>query len=296
MIEHIWLYSSLSGVVTLLCAFLSYRALSAAAPSPYVKLFANLSIMNLLQTVAYIMFAYSPSLAEYGADAYLIALYFLFAHLPMLSLCLSQKDHSKLFKYLYIVPALLAIFHLSGFMIESYRVENNSLMHNDAELAWTFDLFIILSSVATVVVFITNARQTKDDYLLASRNIIAALSFIPLVIAFSTLILLSRTDYAIPVVVVIPLISTYITLVFNYVRSTNIIDLSIGPAAIVERFKVAYLALTVLQTRQDVDQIADKLRHQKYIEALRRHQNDYKAAAKELNIHPSTLYSRINKT
>ncbi len=295
MIEHIWFYSSLSGVVTLLCAFLSYRAWASNALTPYVKLFMNLALMNFLQTVAYIMFSFSPSIAEYGADAYLIAWYFLFAHLPMLALCLSQKNYSGWFKYLYLIPITLTIFHIFGLMIESDRVEDNSLMHKDAQLAWTFDLFIILSSLLTVIIFIVNARKIKDDYALASRNIIAAISFIPLVIAFSVIILLSRTQYAIPVVVVIPIISAYITLVFNYVRSTKIIDLSIGPAAIIKRFKVAYMAVTVLQTRQDVDEITKQLLYRKYEEALCRHQNDYKAAAKELNIHQSTLYNHLNK-
>lgn len=295
MIENIWLYSSLSGVVAFFCGFLAYRSFKSGALTVYPRLFANLALMNTLQTIAYIMFSFRPDIAEYGADAYLIAWYFLFAHLPMLSLSLSKNDYSKYFKYLYILPVALAIFHAAGLMIESYRVENNSLMHNDGVLSWTFDLFIILSSVVTILIFIINSKKITTDYLQASRNIIAAISFIPLVIAFSIIIFLSRTEYSIPVVVIIPIISAYITLVFNYIRSSKIIDLSIGPAAIIARFKVAYMSLTVLQTRQDVELIAEQLKHRKYIEALRRHENDYKAASKELNIHPSTLYNHVNK-
>lgn len=295
MIENIWFYSSLSGVVTLLCAFLASKAFKSNSLTTYTRLFANLAAMNLLQTVAYIMFAFNPAIAEYGADAYLIAWYFLFAHLPMLAVSIAQKDYSQYFKYFYIAPVMLTIFHLSGLMIESYRVEDNSLMHNDAELAWTFDLFIILSSVVTISIFTVNAKKITDDYLLASRNIIAAISFVPLLFAFSIIIVLSKTQYSIPVVVVIPFISAYITLIFNYVRSSKIIDLSIGPSAMLARFKIAYMTLTVLQTRDDVDQIAEQLKYRKFVEALRRHQNDYKAAAKELKIHPSTLYSHINK-
>lgn len=295
MIENIWFYSSLSGLVTLFCAFLASRAFKSSAPTAYIRLFVNLATMNLLQTVAYLMFVFSPELARYGADAYLIAWYFLFAHLPMLAVSIAQKDYRQYFKYFYIVPVILTSFHVSGLMIDSYRVEDNSLMHNDAELAWTFDFFIIFSSVITISIFMINAKKITDDYLLASRNIIAAISFVPLLMAFSLIIVLSRTQYAIPVVVVIPIISAYITLIFNYVRSSKIIDLSIGPSAILERFKVAYMSLTVLQTRGDVEKITEQLKYRKYVEALRRHRNDYKAAAKELKVHPSTLYSRINK-
>lgn len=295
MISHIWFYSLLPAFVALCCTLLFIKAYFSGAGSAYIKLFANLIILNTFQAVAYILFAISPSVAEYAADAYLMSVYFLFSHLLLLALSLREQGEPKWGHFLYVFPVTLVAMHLSGLMIESYRVEKNSLMHNDGVLAWMFDLFIIVSSLMTAIIFFTNTKA-RDNHKLASRNIIALVSFIPLICTFSLLIIVSRTEYAVPVVIVVPIISLYIASVFYYISKSRIIDLTIGPAAFFKRVRLAFLLLESLKTKGELDDFNNQLRQQRYREAMEKHNNDFNAAAAELKVHHTTLRNSLKET
>lgn len=296
MITNIWLYSLLPILVCFLGLILVRKVWRTNGAIEYIKLFSNLIVMNAFQVIAYFMFSLSPLYAEYTADAYLISAYFLFTHLMMLALSLAKKPISEhVYRYLYLVPISLTIFHLSGLMVESYRIEKNSLMHNDGVLAWCFDVHIILSSLLTVYILYRNIKGSQGANILASRNVIALISFIPLTLAFCLLSILSMTDYAIPVVIIIPLISTYILMVFSYISNSQIIDLSIGPRFFLKRLELARLILKVLKTKQDINTFKQALEKQLIEEALTEHNNAIQATADSLKMNHTTLRNKIKE-
>jgi hypothetical protein len=227
MISAFLFYSLYPTLVVILCALLLHKAYRSGAGLPYLKLFTNLAVINLFQIIIYISLKNSFEIASYAADAYLIAAYFLFTHFMQLALYLSETDRGAWPKYLYIPPIILTLLHLSGLMVESYRIENNAILHNDGALAWVFDAFVVFSSIATIIIFTYNFAKNKTDELIASKNMIALISFIPFVLTSIVLVIFSNTDNIIPVVIIIPSISLYILAVFYYIciNKRRIVDI-----------------------------------------------------------------------
>ena len=176
-----------------LCLFLLHKAYQSGTGLPYLTLFANLSVINFFQVIIYVFLEHSLTIAIYAADTYLIAIYFLFTHFMQIALGLSENDNVYWTKYLYIPPAILTALHISGLMVESYRIEDNTVLHNDGIYAFTFDIFVLLASVTTIVTLIANLRRINSSGILRSRNVIAIISFIPPIIVGMTLIILSNT-------------------------------------------------------------------------------------------------------
>lgn len=295
MITNIDFYTFFPAFVALFCVLLVCKAYRSGASVTYIKLFSNLALINICQVVIYITITSSFQVASYAADAYLIAAYFLFTHFMQLALYMSERNRGSWPRYLYVPPVVLAVLHLSGLMIDGYRLQSGAMLHNDGAFSWLFDIFILLASVITIMTFILNTRQIKRDYLLISKNIIALISFIPFIFAVSLLIVLSNTKHVVPVVIVIPAISLYIVLVFYYISRSKIIDLSIGPKAFLKRLKVASLLLSTLNTKKDLDNFNRQLQLLKYTEAMQKHQNNFNAAADELKMHPTTLRNALKE-
>ena len=293
MINIFLFYSLYPAIVAGGCLLLCYKAYRSNAEIPYLKIFINLAIINICQTILYLSLQKHFLIATYAADIYLIAAYFLFTHFMQLAFNLSGNALYGWEKYLYIPPIILTILHVLGLMVNGYRFESNALVHNDGALSWTFDIFLLLSSIVIIVTFISNAKTIKNDYLQASRNIIALISFIPFVLAAALLVILSNTDAIIPVVVIIPSMSLYIVFVFYYISRSEIIDLTIGPSAFLKRLKIAYLLLSSLRTKQDLDNFNRQLQVLRYNEAMQKHKNNYNEAAKELKVHPTTLRNAL---
>jgi hypothetical protein len=296
MISAFLFYSLYPTLVVVLCILLLHKAYRSNAGFPYLKLFANLAIINIFQIILYTALPTSFVIASYAADAYLITAYFLFTHFMQLALYLSENDRGSWPKYLYIPPVILTVLHLSGFMVESYRLENNAILHNDGAYAFMFDIFILFAAIVTIVTFVINSRQIKQDCLLASRNIIAVISFVPPVITGMLLIILSNTEHVVPVVIIAPTMSLYIVAVFYYISRSQVIDLTIGPRAFLRRLKVASLLLSSLKTKKDLDDFNRQLQLLKYTEAMKKHRNNYNAAADELKMHPTTLRNALKSS
>lgn len=289
MITNIWFYSVFPLCAAIFCLALLKKAYKANANTPYIKLFANLAILNILQCTGYILFAISPPIAEYIADAYLISLYFLFIHLLMVALSLSPHGSPAWGNYFYAFPLALTALHLMGLMVDSYRIEHNSLMHDDGRLGWCLDVFVLFSSVLSAFVFIRNNKKIQNNNVMASRNIIAIYSFFPLIGALVGLSALSKTSYALPVVIVVPAISIYIMATFYYISRSQIIDLTIGWKGIRQRLYLLEQGLGQLNNKRDFDHLSYKWREQLYKEAMERNNNDYKAASEDISVSESTL-------
>lgn len=293
MVTTFLLYSLYPAFITAFSILLFLKAYQSNAGTHYLALFGNLIFINICQTIIYGVIPYSFTIASYAADAYLIAAYFLFTHFILLALNLSESERGNWIQFLYVPPVILTILHVSGFMIDSYRLVENAIVHSDGELAWAFDAFLLAASMTTVATFFINVKQIRKDYLLQSRNLIALISFIPFIIAASILVILSNTAHVVPVVTIIPTLSLYIVLVFYYISRSQIIDLTIGPKAFFKRLKVAYLLLSSLRTKKDLDDFNRQLQLLKYNEAMQKHQNNFNAAAEELKVHPTTLRNAL---
>ena len=217
----IWFYSLYPLLATFCCVALLRQLVNAGTSAVYIKLFSNLAALNFLQMLAYAFVTHHFELATYLADTYLIAAYFLFAHFMQLALHLGAKDRRRWFNWLYVPPVLLTLLHVSGLMVESYRLENNTLLHNDGRYAIAFDLFVISSATLTALTFFVNLHHIQRNYLQESRNIIAVIAFLPFLLAAIALVILSNTRYVISVVVVVPSMSLYMVMVFFYIRRLN---------------------------------------------------------------------------
>ncbi len=289
MVSNIWFYISFPAVAALLCLLLLRKAYKSNADAPYIYLFVNLVLMNLLQAMGYVVFIFHANLAEYFADAYLISIYFLFIHLFLIALSLSPNEPKPWRHLVYIFPAILTLLHLAGYIVDGYRLEHNTYMHNDGDLAWCLDLYILFSCCSSAMLFFKNKKEIRNDNVLESRNIIALFSFFPLIIILLGLMMLSRTEEALPMSIIVPFISIYIVSFFYYISRSKIIDLTVGWRAIIERFKLLEDGMGQLNNKEDFDEFAYKWRDQLYREAMARNNNDMKAAAEDINVSESTL-------
>ncbi len=295
MDNEIWFYGIYPGFVSLLCILLTYKAYKTRATVHYIQLFVSLAVINACQMMVYAVIKSSYQMASYSADLYLIAVYFLFAHFIQLALSLSENNRGSWPQYIYAIPVLLTGMHIKGLMVDGYYLKGNTILHNDGPFSWAFDLFVLSASFITVVTFFINYRQAKEDYLLQSKNILALILFIPFVVAASILIILSTTTHAVPVVVIIPSMSMYIVLVFYYISRSLIIDMTIGPIAMLKRLKAAHLLLTTLDKKKDLDEFNRHLQLLRYKETLQRNKNNFNAAAEELNVHPTTIRNALKE-
>ncbi len=298
MINNLWMYAALPMVPAVLCVFILIRLYKRKMGNHYIKLFSNLVLMNFSQAIMYVLFSFSVKAAGYAADAYLIAAYFFFTHLMMTSIFLS--DRKNIFinissDWLYAFPLLLTFLHFNGLMVESYRVEQNSLMHNDGSFAWCFDLYIMISNILTIYFLLRNVKHCKKQRMTVSKNLIAIISFIPLIIVFFIVVALSSTKYAIPVAVIGPTITFYTALSFYYISQERVIDLSIGGRFFWDRLKLAYKLLETDKTKADMRTFHKHIDKQFIKEALYENDRQIQATADYLRINHTTLRNKIKE-
>jgi len=295
MISSNLIYSFLPLIAAVVCFRLLHKAWKSNADTPYLKLFANIGLINIFQTVGYAAIPYSFDVVTIAADLYFIAAYFLFAHFLQLALSLSEKPRGKWPNYLYIFPLMLSALHISGLIVIGYRIDSGAVLHNDGAYSWASDVFILISSIATFVLFKINASTIKNDYKMQSRNIIAWGSIIPFIAVSALLVLLSNSDKPLPVVIVIPAVSLYLTFVFYYISKSRIVDLSIGPKALLRRLKTAYEFLLELNTKKDMDRVNRQIKRVTYKEALEKNDNNFGEAAKQLEMNHTTIRKALKE-
>lgn len=293
MITDNIVYSVFPLIAVMLHLLIIKRASSRKASSSFIILFSIFCLLNAFQAGIYLSFDYSIFFAYHFTDAYLITAYFLFAALPMMAFSLSKHEYSFA-KYIYIVPLVLTVLHFGGYMIDGYRVVNGTILHNDGVYSHFFDLFLAVSSIITVALLAYNL-YTMTENLQKSRNLIALIAFVPFIFFVMLIIALSNTDSPISVVIIVPLVSVYISLVFYYVSGSMIIDLTIGPYAMWQRIKAAHMLLSTLQNKKDLDNFNRRVNTIKYQEMLARHNNNINKAAAELDIHHTTLRKALKE-
>lgn len=278
------------------CSWLLIKLAREKAPTHFQLLFSNLMAMNLSQACGYMAFAVHPNIGELFADAYLISAYFFFTHLMISAVQLGNAPPPlRKLAPVYIFPVILTALHLAGFIVDSYRFEQNALMHNDGSLSACLDVYIIASCFFTVAVLRRNTKQPGMERMQTSRNLVALLSFVPLVAAFLIIVVLSSTKYAIPVVVIGPLITIYTALSFYYVSRKKVVDLSIGIRFFMDRVLLAYALLETHKSKQDLKAYSKAVDKQFIKEALHENGNNIQETANFLGINHTTLRNKIKE-
>jgi len=293
MIEHIWLYTLLPSIVAALCLCLLARLINKGADKPFIHLFTNLFIINACQVLGYCLFAVNRQLGEIGADIYLISTYFFFTHLVMMAVYHMREKVFPAINLLYIAPIALTAMHISGLIVESYRIEQNTLMHNDGEYAWLNDIHSMLSCITVLGIFLYNIQSIKNNRTLKSKNLLALISILPLVLIVMGLIYLSTTSHAISVTIIVPLVTFYTACVFFYLSNKCVVDLSIGLRFLKGRLRLAVMIFETGRTKEDIKQFNKALDKQFIIESLEYNDHNIQETAKYQRINHTTLRNKI---
>lgn len=291
-----WLYTLLPALSVVICLFLFKKLLSNGANRECLLLFFYLILINSIQVIAHISWSYSLTLTEYLTDAYLITAYFFFTQLILFSMSLSEKPINLLFRrLLYVFPIVFTVFHFMGLMVEGFRSEGYMIYHNDGTLAWCFDLYAIIACVATAILLKKNKRKPYDDEVNASKNIIAPISFLPVIFIFMALVVLSRTEYVIPVVVVVPLISIYAAITFYYLQRESVADLSFGIRFFFDRLMLANKLLELDNSKDELRSYKKEVEKLFILEVLEKHDGNIQETADYLGMNHTTVRNKIKE-
>ncbi len=296
MINNVWLHSLLPFAVAIICLSLLLRLYKNKSDLVYKRFFITLMLMNAFQSAGYVMFSFSPKNAEWLADAYLIVLYFFFVHLVMIALSLSKWSfRAVVVNSLYIPAVILAVLHLSGLMIDSYRVEQNSLMHNDGKLSWLADVFMLGSCVVAWSIHLVNIKSI-DDRVLVSKNILSLSCFAVIIIVLFSIVLLSTTDNPVSLAIAGPAISAWTAIFFFYISRKRIIDVSINLFYLLARIRIGLkFAFGGNSVHSDMTEIKKEMDKQVYIEALKAHKY-YVAGVPRYNVVKTAEYLEMSSS
>ena len=296
MTDTLWLYSALPAGPCIVFAFLLAKLWKRKAEKFYVILFSSLLMMNLLQMVGYFALSLSRPAGEIFADAYMIAAYFFFGSLLLTCASLHEFktfDPKRLY-WLLSLPAMVSLLHIAGFVTDGYRYENNAFLHNDGPLAIVTDIFMLGCCVGSVLALIVNTKFARDKTNL-SKNIVALASFIPLAGALFVVVALSRTEYAIPVVVVGPIFYLYAGMMFYYISQEEVVDLTIGVRFVSDRLRLCHALLSGRQDKKAVKQLMKQIEWQYIKEALYEHDGNIMETAEALGMNHNTIRTKIKE-
>lgn len=291
-----WLYILLPMTSAIACIYLLARLYHRNAEFAFLSLFTSLALMNIVQVIGYLIVPHSLVISTYFADAYLITAYFFLAQLLLFSVALSGETENKRFTIIvYTFPIIFTLFHFSGLMIEGYHYENNTLLHNDGKLAWCFDIFMLVSCLATATTLWKNMKNNFEDKFIASKNIIALVSFIPMILIFSVIVLLSRTPYAIPVAAIGPIVTLYTAVTFYYLLRERVVAISVGVGFFINRLKLANQLLEMKNSKEEIKSFTKAIEKQFIIEAMEVYGGDIQATAEHLGMNHTTLRNKIKE-
>jgi len=260
---------------------------------PIKWIFYSLLGMNTAQALGYAIAPVNVAGAYIFADLYLICAYFMFATLLLFTFNLSSSSSVHTKKIL-AIPFTLTILHLSGLMVEGYRFEKNTLLHNDGPLAILFDLFALTTCLSVISTSIYNIRKYAGNTQITSKSAFLFLSFMPLLASFFTLVLFSRSDNPIPATLVSPCITIYTACVFLYLSSDKIINLRLGYRPLAQRLKLAYSVLIVENENGGHLEAKSMVEKRFILEAFASTEKNAGKTAQVLGINPSTVYAKLN--
>ncbi len=283
----------MSSILPLLAAFLCIKALSKSNLDISAKLlFICMLTMSLCQAIGLPIIPYSVNTAAFFADSYLITMYFFFASLVIFVYRLSNKKNGIFF--LYLIPLILTVLHLSGLMVTGYRAEQSSLMHDDGKFSFLFELEALLAIVGSLTISILN-RRFEDDQIVLAKNMIISYSFIPLAMVTVLLVILSATDYAISATYVSPPIIIYSALIYGYVSNPKVIDISTGISHLPARLKLAIDFIFISANKTELDNCFEQEEKQILMELYLKHKGNTELMANDYGVNQSYIDNKIDE-
>ena len=148
------------------------------------------------------------------ADVYLIAAYWLFANILLLTNTLSDEQLEHL-RWVYLAPAILSVMHVAGLLTDGYRIENGSPMHNNSALAWVGDAYLIMCLLGVGAIVVSNLKR-NDEVVWISKNWVFLFSLIPMVLGFGYVVVASAGPNPVSLVTIGPLMIVWVALTFYY--------------------------------------------------------------------------------
>ncbi len=293
---ELWIYSALGAFPCISCLILLLRLKKKKAEFYYISLFATLVLMNACQMIGYLAALISTDISEYFASAYLISMYFFFAHLLMTSffLCPLKFLHRR-FAWIYIFPCILTALHIFGLMVEDFRLEGNVMLHNDGLLAPLFDVFILTSSIFSISLLAWSSSRKSIDATLKSKNILALLSFAPIILSFAYLIIRSMGPNPVPVVGVIPWVSIFMAVSFYYISRDQVFDLSAGLSNFLVRVTLCYKYLNMTTSKDEFRGFDNDIKWQLIKEELDKCGGQISKVVEKTGYHDSTIRNYVKK-
>lgn len=279
MISNPVLFSMMCLVPALLCSYLLFRT-SKENLSLWL-LFLNLAVMDLCLAIGYLSFAITNEIIYAFADTYLILVSFMFAQFFVVANSFGGKQLSEL-RFLYLAPLVVALLLLSGFISDGYIIERNSLVHIDGQLGWVFDLQALTFSLGTCYVLYRNRVNSKNQKT-KRLNTLALYSFLPIVVSFAVLDILSVLNSSVPAVLVGPIVTTYTAIAFFIISKKTPIKISESLRSFVDRqrLKIAIAVLGVSANKEGVKEASKKLERYLVAEQLRKNNNDIVATSED---------------
>lgn len=245
--------------------------------------FFTLAFMSLCQGSGYIAYtANFNEISELCADLFNCGLYFMFTNLVMISAHLDERLTKKISYSLYGAPLLLVVFYATGFMVEGYKIQNQSLMHIDGVLAWVGDYYQMLCVVAFLVILCWNSVQLKDVE--RYKNLAMLLSLFPLAALFGLVILLSTTEYALSFAIVAPVMTLYMAISYHFITRDSF----------VRRISLALKVLRPGFNNAETEEVVEGL-HRLHMEDALKQSDSARGAAEAMDLPYSTFRARIRK-
>lgn len=183
--------------------------------------------------------------------------------------------------------------HLNGLLIDGYRVESNSLLHNDGSFAWVMDVYLLTALISTTTILTVNIRKHSAKILI-SKNILALFAFFIVILALFATVLLSMTRNPVPAVMLIPPATLITAFIFYYISKSDVIDLSIGIHNVLRRIVIAIKYISNSSNVKALREIQDEQEKQLLQEGLERESNA-KSAAKYIDMPASTFHEKARK-
>ena len=180
---------------------------------------------------------YSEALMFRFADVYLIAAYWLFANILLLTNTLSDEPLEHL-RWVYLAPAILSVMHVAGLLTDGYRIENGSPMHNNSALGWLGDAYLIMCLLGVGAIVASNLKR-NDEVVWISKNWLFLFSLIPMVLGFGYVVVASAGPNPVSLVTIGPLMIVWAALTFYYLSRPSVVNVSYGIRLFIRRLKLA---------------------------------------------------------
>ena len=293
-ISILW-YSALPALSTLFCLFFVVKYIIRGEKMSSIILYLSMALMSLFQTSGYVVSLFDTSIPMFFADAFLICLYFFFSNMALFALNLNPEHRMKYSYLIYCFPIALSLLHVSGYMVESYRFEQNTLMHNDGRFAWLFDIYALLCCVTTFFSIAHANIKKSESWIVISKSKLLTISFLPIAFSFAVLALLSRTDFAISLAIAAPLLFIYTALVYHYIGGHKVIDCSTSFRPILERIKLANEVLHAEKKKSSVKGFSSQIESLLLNELMEDYDGNFYLVAKEYGVHHITVRNKVKE-